>query len=303
MTRAVIAVDVGGTAIKAGRVRGDTVLTELSRPTPVADGPAAVVEAIRTIVRDLIEDADGDAAAIGVIAPGEVDDAAGIFRYSANLGWRDVPMRELLTSDVSLPIAIGHDVSAAGLAEAAFGATRGARDSLLVMLGTGVAGFITVGGQPHVGARGLGGEIGHIPVWPDGEACPCGQRGCLERYASAAAVARHYEQRSGRSLSAAEVAARLDSDEDAAAVWLDATTALGMALATATMLIDPELIVLGGGLSAAGGDLLTPVAAEVTRRVTWRPVPRLGVSTLGSRAGLLGAALAAQRHLDEVGRN
>lgn len=296
MTSAVvIAVDIGGTSIKAARIRGDEVTAELGRPTPVAQGQDAVVAAVLDMVRALA--APDGPAAVGVVAPGAVDGENGVFRYSANLGWHDVPMRAVLHDATGLPVAIGHDVRSAGLAEAAFGATRETTDALVVMLGTGVAGLVTSGGVPVTGAGGLAGEIGHIPVWPDGEKCPCGQRGCLERYSSASAIARRYAQLTAAgatSATAADIAARLEDDAVAAQVWDEATTALGLALATATMLLDPELIVIGGGLSAAGDALLLPVREELQRRVTWREVPRLELSPLGARAGIFGAALLAR---------
>jgi glucokinase len=287
-----VAVDVGGTGIKAAVVDPDgTLLSEATWPTPVSEGPEAVVQAIRATVLTLKTGADG----VGVVVPGAVDAAAGIARYSANLGWRDVPLAAVLAADTGLPVGLEHDVRAAGIAEQTLGLTAGVADSLLVVLGTGVAGLLTVGGRPAVGAGGLAGEIGHTPVWPQGETCPCGQRGCLERYASAAAIARRYLDRTGASLSTATIAGRLSSDADAAEVWDDATSALGIALATYTMLLDPSVIVLGGGLAGAGAALLDPVRAELERRIIWRDAPPVELSPLGGKAGLLGAAIVASR--------
>jgi len=289
----VVAVDVGGTGIKAALVRDRVPGREFTVPTPVAEGPDAIIAAIRATVAGLIATA-GAVDAIGVIAPGPVDAPNGIFVSAVNLGWNNVPMRAILRDEFGVPAAVEHDVRAAGLAERVLGLTRGVRDALTVTIGTGIAGLITARGESIIGATALGGEIGHIPVHPEGEPCPCGARGCLERYASASAIARRYEQLSGRRATAADCVALLPDDPIARRVWDEATVALGLALATYTMLLDPALIVLGGGLANAGALLRDPVRSELARRVTWRPVPAVELSPLGGRAGLLGAALVAE---------
>ena len=285
-----MAVDVGGTAIKVGRFDRQHHGSDV-RTVPTPSGADAVLAAIRSLVR---ERADG-AAAVGLAVPGAVDSAAGVARFSANIGWRDVPLRDLLTADTGLAVAVGHDVGAAGLAECAAGALRDAADGLLVVLGTGVAAVVRSGGRVLTGAQGLAGELGHAPVHPDGEPCPCGQRGCLERYASAAAVARRYTAAGGGAASAADVVARLDVDPIASRVWGEAVQALALGLASATMLLDPAVIVLGGGLAAAGEALRAPVAAALTGLVRWRDVPAVTLSPLGAQAGLTGAAILAWR--------
>jgi glucokinase len=144
------------------------------------------------------------------------------------------------------------------------------------------------------GASGIAGELGHIPVWPGGQLCPCGQRGCLERYASASSIARRYIELGGQGgASAHAVAVRHTSDPAAGRAWHEATESLAIAFATCTMLLDPEMIVLAGGLSAAGSALVAPVEAELAARVTWRPPPPVRLSPLGGRAGLVGAAVLA----------
>jgi glucokinase len=292
---AVAAVDVGGTTIKAGLVEPDgTVTAERVVPTGAEDGPATVVERLRAVVRDLVH--DGRPAAVGVVVPGAVDATRGVAVFSANLGWRDVALRELLAADTALPVALGHDVAAAGLADATFGATAGTDESLLVVIGTGIAAVLRSCGRVVRGAGGLAGELGHVPVDPDGEPCPCGQRGCLERYASAAAVSRAYAARGGRAgVPAAEIADLALTDDAAAAAWQGAVDALAVALASATMLLDPAVIALAGGLAEAGDRLLAPLRASFAGRVRWRPPPPVACSPLGARAGLLGAALLARQ--------
>jgi glucokinase len=235
-------------------------------------------------------------AAVGLVVPGVVDAAGGRAVFSANLGFRDVALREIVERASGLPALLEHDVRAAGVAEQALGATAGVQDYLLAVIGTGIAAVVCTGGQRVTGAGGVSGELGHIPVWPGGERCGCGQRGCLERYASAAAIARRYAQAGGEpGLSAGDVLSRVAGDERAQRVWAQAVRALGLALSTVTMLLDPELIVLAGGLSQAGAALLEPVRRELRELVVWRDPPRVELSPLGVRAGLLGAALLARQ--------
>jgi glucokinase len=290
---AVVAVDVGGTSIKAALIgeRGD-VLHRIDVPTPVGDGTPAVVAAIRSAAAEVA--APGLVAA-GIVVPGVVDVVTGTARYSANIGWRDVPLGALLGEDLGVPVAVDHDVRSAGLAERTLGRAHGVADCLVLVIGTGIAGVIVSGGAHVRGATDLAGEIGHVPVYPDGEVCACGQRGCAEAYASAASIARRYRTLAGRELDAAGVVAARASDPVAAQVWGAATDALALAVVGYTMLLDPELIVLGGGLAEAGAALLEPVQAEVAARLTWRPPPAIEVSSLGSRAGQFGAALLAWR--------
>ncbi len=295
----VLAIDVGGTTIKGALVADDgTFLSEMARPTPVAEGPDAVVTALLALVSELTGATPVDARALGLVVPGVVDSRTGRAVWSANVGFRDVPLRDVVRDAVGLPTLLEHDVYAAGVAERTVGAAVGVDDHLIAVIGTGIAGVLHVGGRPVRGALGVAGELGHIPVWPGGEHCPCGQRGCLERYASAAAIARRYAALGGEpGVTAEQVAVRRSTDPAAQRVWQEATEALAIALVTCTMLLDPELIVIGGGLSAAGDALRAPVDAELTERITWRAPPTLHLSPLGGRAGLTGAAILVRQQL------
>ena len=295
-TEAVLAVDVGGTGVKAAVCDRDcTVLATTSRDTPVADGVPAVVSAICGVISELAERADADrfrVRGVGLILPGVVDAAAGIARYSANIGWRDLAIAEEVGRRVGLPVAIEHDVRAAGLAEARLGAARGVPDALFVGIGTGIAAASIVGGRLVPGGGNLAGEIGHLPAIPDGEPCSCGQRGCTESYASAAAIARRYRDRAGRPAGAAEVI-RLAGRGDPIArdVFDDALTALSRALIGCVLLLDPQLIVLGGGLSLAGDALLRPLAERIGAGMAWRPAVPLRPARFSDQSGRIGAAL------------
>ncbi|MDH2428285.1 ROK family protein [Sphaerisporangium sp. TRM90804] len=298
----VVALDVGGTAMKGGLVTssGEVLLSD-RRATPRSEGPARVVEAIREFIDDLAAAGDGPPAGVGVAVPGLVTADAAL--YAANIGWKDVPAAEFTTLDV--PVRLGHDVRTGGLAESVVGAGRSERDFLFLSIGTGIAGAIIVGGTPYGGSAGWGGEIGHIPVLPEGERCACGQIGCLETYASAASVARRYAERTSRTASTRPPASRevtpataedvvslaMTGDRDAAAVWDEALEALSLALASYTLLLDPSSIVLGGGLSEAGPALFDPLAERLQEKLTWRTAPPLRPAALGTSAGMLGAAL------------
>jgi glucokinase len=300
----VAALDVGGTAMKGAAVGPDgTARCPLRRPTPADQGPEAVVEAVGATVELLLDAARRrglQVAAAGVAVPGIVDDERGVAVFSANLGWRDLPLRSLLAARTGLPVGLGHDVRAGALAEAALGAARGVRDVLFVAVGSGVAGAALVDGRLLV-AGGFAGELGHLRVDPAGEPCGCGGRGCVETVASAAAIARRYAARTGRPVAgAAAVAARVrEGDPDAVAVWEEAVGALAEGLAAAVTLLAPRLVVVGGGLAGAGELLLRPLAELLRLRLSPRSarMPRLVGAALGDQAGCLGAALLARRAL------
>jgi glucokinase len=297
--KCVIALDVGGTSMKAVLVDEQSQVIAAQRlPTGRAEGPDAVLERIVSTVVDQHASATRrglDVRGVGVVVPGIVDDERGIAVLSANLGWRDAPLVELIQKRVGAPVAVGHDVRAGGLAEGELGAARGARDYLFLAIGTGIAGAVVLDGRPYSG-HGYAGEIGHMVVDSDGPPCACGARGCLEAIASAAAIASRYAARTGRPVEAAGLRARLDAgDPDAAAVWADAIEALARALAAYTTLLAPELVVVGGGLADAGATLLDPLARAFGRRLTFQCRPRLVPAQLGDQAGALGAALLAWR--------
>ncbi|MFI1097460.1 ROK family protein [Streptomyces sp. NPDC020917] len=299
--RHVIALDVGGTGMKAALVAADgTLLHQARRPTGRERGPDAVVAAIldfATALRDLGERDYGEpAAAAGVAVPGIVDDANGVAVYSANLGWKDLPLRDLLSERLGgVPVALGHDVRAGGLAEGRIGAGNGADRFLFLPLGTGIAGAIGIDGRIEAGAHGYAGEIGHIVVRPGGPQCNCGQRGCLETLSSAGAVSRAWAAASGDPDADAAACARAveAGDPAALAVWQDAVDALADGLMTGLTLLDPRVLIIGGGLAEAGDTLFGPLRAAVDARVTFQKKPLIVPAALGDTAGCLGAGLLA----------
>lgn len=299
--RHVIALDVGGTGMKAALVGADgELLHRARRATGRERGPDAVVEHILGFAAELRaygEERYGEpASAAGVAVPGIVDAERGVAAYSANLGWRDVPLRDLLAARLGgVPVALGHDVRTGGLAEGRIGAGKGADRFLFVPLGTGIAGAIGIDGRVEAGAHGFAGEIGHIVVRPGGAPCPCGQTGCLERYASAAAVTEAWAAVSGDpEADAADCAKAVASgDPRAEKVWQEAVDALADGVVTALTLLDPRTIIIGGGLAEAGETLFTPLREAIRRRVTFQKLPSIVPAALGDTAGCLGAGLLA----------
>ncbi|MER5444735.1 ROK family protein [Streptomyces sp. NPDC002764] len=298
--RHVIALDVGGTGMKAALVgAGGELLHRARRATGRERGPDAVVEGILDFAAELraygVEHLGEPASAAGVAVPGIVDEPRGLAAYSANLGWRDVPLRDLLSQRLGAPVALGHDVRTGGLAEGRIGAGRGADRFLFVALGTGIAGAIGMAGRVESGAHGFAGEIGHIVVRPGGTPCPCGQAGCLERYASAAAVTEAWAKACGDpDADAADCARAVTSgDPNAVRVWQDAIDALADGLLTGLTLLDPRTLIIGGGLAEAGETLFTPLREAVERRVTFQKIPSIVPAALGDTAGCLGAGLLA----------
>ncbi|MFH0519248.1 ROK family protein [Streptomyces sp. M41] len=310
--RHVIALDVGGTGMKAallgasGTAPADgppataALLHQARRPTGRERGPDAVVEGILDFAAELRaygEQRFGEpAAAVGVAVPGIVEEERGIAAYSANLGWRDVPLRQLLSERFGgVPVALGHDVRTGGLAEGRIGAGRGADRFLFVPLGTGIAGAIGIDGRVEAGAHGFAGEIGHIVVRPGGAPCPCGQRGCLERFASAGAVSEAWAAACGDPAADAAACAKAvaSGDPNAVRVWQEAVDALADGLVTALTLLDPRTLIIGGGLAEAGETLFTPLRDAVRQRVTFQKLPEIVPAALGDTAGCLGAGLLA----------
>ncbi|WCN81155.1 ROK family protein [Micromonospora sp. LH3U1] len=298
----VVALDVGGTGMKCALVRPDGVAVRTERhPTDAARGPTAVVGTILDVAEGLADKARADGLtpiAVGIAVPGVVDEARGVAVWSANVGFRDVPLRHLAATRLGLPTALGHDVRAGGLAEARLGAGRGTGHVLFVAIGTGIAAAHVVDGTAVVGAHGAAGEIGHVLVRPDGPRCGCGRPGCLEAIASAAAIGRRYDELAGETadapVTAAEVAERAAAGEPLASqVWQEAVEALADGLATGQALFDVATIVLGGGLAQAGDRLLTPLRAALHERMTFHREPQLVAAALGDEAGCLGAALLA----------
>lgn len=295
----VVAIDVGGTGIKCALVTAAHEVVHTERHATGSErGAEAVVQTILDVAAGLAGQAYAEGllpVAAGICLPGVVDEADGVVRYAANTGgMRNVPLRDLAAARLGLPVRVGHDVRTGGLAEAKLGAGAGYDQVLFLPIGTGIAAAHIVGGTVLAGGHWGAGEIGHIIVRPGGPECGCGQHGCLEAIASAAAVGRHYTQRAGTPATAREVAEKAaDGDRLAIEVWADAVDALAAALLTAQALYDPTLVVIGGGLAEAGEQLLAPLRTALRERIAFFTEPRIVRAKLGDEAGSLGAALLA----------
>lgn len=291
MVRA-LGIDVGGTTTKACLTDdGGSRLDSVTAPTPRG------VDALAALVAEQVawaRERDPGVERVGVVVPGIVDEASGTAVLSVNLGWRDVPMREVLSAAAGVPVALGHDVRAGALAEARWGA--GARDMLYVAIGTGVSAALVLEGRT-VATGGYAGEIGQALVADpaDGAAVP------METVASAAAIARRFADRAPVAAGGARRVLELAAAGDARAqqVFDEAVDALAEVLATSVTVLGPLPVVLGGGLAELGEGLTAPVRDGIAARLVVTPTPTVGTARLGPWSQALGAAALA---LDGQGR-
>jgi glucokinase len=293
----IIAVDLGGTTIKAASVTIAGVLGQrLVVPTP--SSPGAVVEAVIQTIDQLRgdESIDGRVVSIGVASPGLVDSTSGHITFAANLGWRELALGNMLEERFSVPVAVDNDARAGGLAEGLLRVAEGAQNLVFVPIGTGVSASLIVSGRQVEGATGASGEFGHLQAVAGGESCTCGARGCIEAYASAASIRSRYVSSGGSpELTTKDIVDRAEFDPIAASVWAEAIEALAVGVGALVALVDPAEVVLGGGLSLAGDRLLAPVRERVVTHLPWRDIPAISLSLIGSQSALAGAAILARR--------
>ena len=290
-----IGIDLGGTAIKLGRFdRQGALLAELQVPTPQPAMPGAVAVALADAVQQL--DPDRLAPLVGIGLPGPMDAAGRVARVCINLpGWQQVPLAEWLEPQLQRRVTLANDGNCALVGEAWRGAAQGFRDVLLLTLGTGVGGGVLLGGQLFTGHGGAAAEPGLIGVDPEGPPCNSGNRGSLEQYCSIAGLGRLSP------LDPAELCRLADGgDPQALAVWQRYGRWLGIGLSSLVYILTPELVLIGGGLSAASHHFLPAVLAELEQRVQAESRAGLEVrrAALGNGAGRLGAARLA---LDRLG--
>ena len=292
MTELFIGVDVGGTTVKLGVCdAAGAVRARRSIATDPPSGPERLVERIAAAVLEMLS-TTGAASGCGVGIPGPLDPARRTLLRANHLpGWADVPIPALLAARLGVPVVLENDANCAAWGELRAGVGRGAESLVLFTLGTGVGGGVVLGGRLWIGAAGAAGALGHLVVDPTGPLCACGQRGCLEQYASATSVARHF----GRGSAPDAFAAAALNEPDAVAVIAAATDALAAAASAVIHTLQPEVVVLGGGMAAAGEPLLAPVREGVRRRVraVWLERTRVELTALGGDAGWIGAALLA----------
>ena len=309
-----IGLDIGGTKINGGVMDGDgVILAKGRRDTPARD-PAAIVEEAANLIHELSVGYEIDA--VGVACAAFINRSGSVVYFSPNLPWRDEPLQQRLGSTLDLPVVIENDANAAAWGEFRFGAAAEVDDMVMVTVGTGIGGGIVVDGVLMRGAFGVAAELGHMRVVPDGIRCGCGNRGCFEQYASGSVLVREAREliASGtphaarlNELCAGDPAAlsgpdvtRAAAEGDPAAVELlaDLGTWVGEGVASVAAILDPELIVLGGGVSEAGALLMDPARAAFRRQLTGRghrPEARFALASLGNDAGMIGAADLAAR--------
>jgi glucokinase len=313
-----IGVDIGGTKVAAGAVdETGRILERLQQPTP-SHSPPAVEEAILRAVQQLR--ARHRAESVGIGAAGWVDNAQAVVAFSPHLAWRSEPLKARLADRIDLPLIVDNDANAAAWAEYRFGAGRGSSVMVCITLGTGIGGGLVINGQLFRGTYGMAGEWGHMISVPGGHWCECGNRGCWEQYASgnalvreARALARTNSPLAHRLLEMVGgdpdkitgpdvTAAAIQGEPSAVELITDVGAWLGRGIANLAAALDPEVVVIGGGVSAAGDLLLVPTQREFSRTLTgrgFREEARLVLAHFGNDAGLIGAADLARHAMTE----
>ncbi|WP_101524136.1 ROK family glucokinase [Nocardioides houyundeii] len=302
-----VGVDVGASKIAAAVVDPcGTVLERRQVPTPAHD-VHALLDVLVAVVRDVSGEHEPPAVGLGVAA--FVDVTRSKVLSAPNLPWRDLPLRRVLEDRLGLPVVVENDGNCAVWGEFRFGAGAGVQDVLLVTVGTGVGGGIIASGRLQRGAHGVAAEIGHLRLVPDGRACGCGARGCLEAYGSGTALARgareaaQTDPSSGPLLAlagspdliTAELVSRLAAQGDPFSIarLTSLGQRLGEGLASLAAILDPEVVLVGGGVSAAGELLLAPLRAAFVAHHPGRdarPLSEVRLAHLGTWAGVVGAA-------------
>jgi glucokinase len=321
----VLGVDLGGTKFAVGAMTADgsRQFGFASGPTN-ADQPADDVVArmgalANQVIEKTLRETGGrraDFIGAGIGAPGPLRRTDGVVVVAPNLGWHDYPLRDRLAAHLGLPTTLDNDANCATLGETWIGAARGAKNVVGLTIGTGIGGGLVFDGRLHHGSSDVAGEIGHTTIETEGRRCKCGNYGCLEAYASGPAIAervREALERGAESIlpglagsSAAITAAHVynaarEGDALAREVVRDTARYLGAGIANLLNLFNPDVVVLAGGVTAAGDELLTPLRMEARRRA-FKPAMdavRIVPGELGSRAGVVGAvAVAVQAHTE-----
>lgn len=307
-----IGVDIGGTKIAAGVVDEDGRIVARARRRTAAADPAEIDEAVADLFLEL--STGYEVGALGIAAAGFVGSDRRTVRFAPNVAWREYPLRDRVVERIGradLAVVVENDANAAGWAEFRFGVGRDVGDMLLLTVGTGLGGAIVVEDRLVRGAWGVASEVGHMRVVPDGHLCGCGQRGCWEQYASgsalvreARAVAASQPARAVRLLELAGgdpaaitgpmvTAAAHEGDALATALLAEVGRWVGAGSATVAALLDPELVVIGGGVADAGDLLLEPAHAAFLAHLSgrgFRPEARFALASAGNDAGIVGAA-------------
>lgn len=304
----VIGLDVGGTTIKGGVFTGtsqslaDIRVKTYSRENTLAEILANMSSAIEQLMRQASNLQIGELAGIGIGVPGFVNSHEGYILHASNLGLHNVKLRQWFEERFGVPCVVQGDARVGAIAEREFGAAKGHSSLLYVVIGTGVGSGMILSGQVYEGSHSVAGEIGHTILEPEGEVCACGKRGCLETLVSGPMLIRAYEKRVGRPVdfTAKTLAQRaLAGESDAIAVYADAGRILALALANYCTILDPPIVVIGGGVSLAGPVLFEPLRRFFT--VYASPLASKSIeivpAVLGDRSGVVGASLLVKEVL------
>jgi len=310
----VVGIDLGATKIALGLIEPQNRIVARQRvPTAPLDGPDAAVERMAQAI-DALKTALPTGArlsGVGICSPGPLDHRTGMLLDPPNLtGWVNVPLRQMLADRLGLPVTLEHDAKAAALGEYHYGAGRGERDMIYIVVGTGVGSALILDGKVHRGRNNSAGEVGHIAIRSDGDLCSCGNVGCVESFAAGPAIARTYRRalaatgdpgraESIESITAENVVERARGGEPPAVqVLADAGEALGTAVATLAMILDVELYVIGSSVAKAGDLLLEPARRAVAHHAHRSVAARVRIvrSELEDDGPILGCGwLARQR--------
>lgn len=312
-----IGIDIGGTKILGALVdEHGQILFESRVPSPAQD-PDKMVDVVVALIEEITAKATGVIVGVGVAAAGFIDADQSTILYAPNLNWRNEPLRERLQARLAHKVVIENDANAAGWAEYKFGAGRGAKDMVMLTLGTGVGGAVIADYKLRRGGFGIGGELGHVRVVQDGRQCGCGRKGCVEQYASGTAVLkaakklagsngpagtrlRELKQEHGELTGLLVYQALLEKDHGALQVVNEAGAYLGQAMGTITAVLDPQVYVIGGGLSEAGDLILEPIRQAFLKDLPargFRPEAKIVTAQFTNQAGVIGAADLARESL------
>lgn len=308
----VVGVDLGGTKILTALVDGQGRVAGRVREATPQSGPDAVIEVIVGTVQRVINDGGVDPGAIraiGVGAPGPADPISGVLNEVPNLpGWDNVPLAAILTSRLAVATYVENDANAAAVGERWAGAGRGIDDLIYVTISTGIGGGLIFNGRLYHGVSGTAGEVGHMVIDPSGPRCPCGRTGCLEALASGTSIARDARAAiaSGRPTTlstlapqaptAADVArAAREGDPLARELFARAAHYVGIGVANLVNLLNPAMVIIGGGVAKAGDLLFAPVRRIVLEEAFKRPAHAVQIvpAALGDDVGAVGAAAVA----------
>lgn len=308
-----VGIDVGGTGIQLGAVdKNGHILAKGGIQTRTDLPWQEQIHQIAACVLDTLQKANlplEEVQSIGVGVPGLANNKTGQVVFCTNLGWENIPFREEFQKHIDKPVYIDNDATVAGLAESVAGVSAGTDSSVFITLGTGVGGGIVLHGKVWSGFHGIGSEIGHMILEADGERCSCGNQGCLERYCSATAIIRMAREQIAAHPESQIVAlcggdpekinaklvfdAAREGDPTAEKVFRRYVRYLAQAIDSVIAFLDPEVIVLGGGVSKAGVFLLDAVRKEVPNYLLYKSMPfsRIELAQLGADAGIIGAAM------------